>query len=312
YETAVKMAERLFPNGLQVKDNYKNVVIASGDSYPDALTATTTAYNYNAPLLLTQKGQLPKDTAEYLKKVNPSRIVIVGGTQTINEAVEKELEAFGKIKRISGLNRYGTSVENAKDLLRWIMDNNETKWVHGHFGDKGIVYLASGENFPDALAAASPAAVAGSPLLLTMKNQLPKEVKDFIIANKAKEVRVIGGTGSVSDAVIRELRDSNLTANRIAGLDRSATSVEIAKEFYPNANHVFVTSGAGYADALTGATLAAKEGSPVLLLPNADTVSDAVKAYLETYDVTSFTILGGTGTVSEKARTEINNIILGR
>lgn len=312
YATSVAIANKLFPNGLEKKDNYYNVVIASGEMYPDALTATTTAYNYNAPLLLVQKDAVPEAVAQYLKdvKVDNMRMIIVGGNSTISDATARELEKFGAIKRISGADRYATSVANAQDLLRMIMDNNETKFVHGHFGDHGIVYLASGENFPDALTAASPAAMYGSPLLLTEKDRVPAVVANFIRDSKVKEIRVIGGTGSVSNAVIDQLRGMNLTANRISGTDRTGTSLAIANQLFPNVHHVYITSGAGYADALTGATLAAKTGYPVILLPDANTVPEAVKEYFAKNNITSFTILGGKNTVTDAARKAINDLIL--
>lgn len=92
YETAVKIAEadRGTVPGI-VKGEADNIVIASGEAFPDALSAGYLAATKNAPILLTQKGRIPSTVLEFLKNYGAKNVFIVGGDAAVSASVESQL-----------------------------------------------------------------------------------------------------------------------------------------------------------------------------------------------------------------------------
>jgi lactocepin len=88
--------------------------------------------------------------------------------------------------------------------------------------------LASGEDPADALAGSFLGGLHASPVLLTQRDELPRVTLDALRSIGARTVHVLGGTASVSDAVVAALTDNGFTPNRIAGVDRFATAAAAA------------------------------------------------------------------------------------
>ena len=95
------------------------------------------------------------------------------------------------------------------------------------------VYVATGENFPDALGAASAAAVRGGPVLLVQKTSIPQVTKDELTRLHPDVIVVAGGTAVVSDAVVTQLQAYAPSVVRAAGANRYATAVEVSKSAFP-------------------------------------------------------------------------------
>jgi hypothetical protein len=83
YETAAAVSRYTFPNGAPL------AVVASGTSFPDALTAAP--FGVRGPILLTDKDRLPIATVNELKRLKVKEIIIVGGVAAVSAAVEAEL-----------------------------------------------------------------------------------------------------------------------------------------------------------------------------------------------------------------------------
>jgi hypothetical protein len=96
-----------------------------------------------------------------------------------------------------------------------------------------VVYVATGENFPDALGAASAAAVQGGPVLLVTKTAIPAETKAELTRLSPDVIYVSGGTAVVSDNVFNQLKAYAPTVTRVAGTNRYATAVEVSKSAFP-------------------------------------------------------------------------------
>ena len=96
-----------------------------------------------------------------------------------------------------------------------------------------VVYVATGENFPDALGAASAAAVNGGPVLLVTKDSIPAETKAELSRLSPDVIYVAGGTAVVSDAVFDELKAYAGSVVRVAGANRYSTAVEVSKSAFP-------------------------------------------------------------------------------
>lgn len=74
----------------------QTVILASGVTFPDALSCGPLAMLANAPILLTASDTLPKDTRAYFESHRDQikHIVLVGGQNSIHSAVEKEIAHF--------------------------------------------------------------------------------------------------------------------------------------------------------------------------------------------------------------------------
>ena len=87
YATAAAVADTFDP-GVDV------LYVATGENYPDALSVAALAGQQGAPVLLTQAGSLPTASAQAADRLNPDRIVVVGGTGAVSESVQEELEDY--------------------------------------------------------------------------------------------------------------------------------------------------------------------------------------------------------------------------
>ena len=149
-ETSVAISRDLYPDDTTATA----AVLARSDDFADALAGAPFAYERDAPLLLTDRAGLSPATAEELQRVLPSRAVVylLGGLGALHENVERDVQALGfTTRRLGGDSRFATAADIANESLRRAPD----------------VVVASGSSFPDALAASSPAARDGMPILLT-------------------------------------------------------------------------------------------------------------------------------------------------
>jgi putative cell wall-binding protein len=159
-------------------------------------------------------------------------------------------------------------------------------------------YIATGVNFPDALAGAAAAAAANAPTLLVTSSSIPQETRAELERLKPGRIVVLGGTSVVSATVESALHAyTSGSVIRIAGIDRYATAAAIsAATFSPGVAVAYVATGANFPDALGGAAAAGRQGAPVLLV--GDRVSPALAAELTRLAPAKIIILGGEGVVS--------------
>ena len=300
YATSVEVAKKAFG------EKYEgDVILASGDIYADALVANGLVGLKNQPLLLNGVSKLDKTVAQYLKDVKAKKVTIIGGNSAISGSVQDELEKLGlKTERISGSNRYDTSVK----VLQHFLKNNKATTE----GDVEKVFLASGENFADALVASVPAALYARPILLTAKDSLPKVVKDAIESKDygIKEVTVVGGTGAVSEKAYAQITVSNV--QRLKGQNRQLTAMAVANAYFTNAGQAIVVDGTNFADALAAGQLGWKIKAPILLSESKTVLGKDLAAYLRKNKMTEITIVGGTSSVSEGIGKELTDILVGK
>ncbi|WP_053216157.1 cell wall-binding repeat-containing protein [Guptibacillus hwajinpoensis] len=274
YKTAIEISK----DGWQ--DGADTVVLSRGYEFPDALAGAPLAYQLDAPILLTDDKILTKETADEIKRLGAKKVIILGSNNAVRPAVEKELINKGlKTERIGGEDRFETAQLIAKKL-----DSSS---------DKAVV--AYGYNFPDALAVAPYAAKEGMPILLTRDNKLPDYTKEALA--DTKETIVVGG----DDVVQKNVYDQLPGHKRLAGDDRYETAAEIIGYFDDKAQTGYVATGVNFADALTGAVLAAKNDSP-LLLAKKDQLSPFMEATITDLQTEQFVLLGGPDVVSVEDR----------
>lgn len=177
--------------------------------------------------------------------------------------------------RFSGRNRYEVGVE--------------TSWSFYDDESADAVVVAGGLAYADALAGGPLATSMGGPVLLTYPNALHSGVAaeiDRVLA-PGGTVYITGGTASVSNAVQAALTKPGRTVKRLAGSNRYAVAVAIAKEMDQLRGGVpgsaFVAGGTAFADALVAGPAAAHEDGPILL-SNGDLLPAATLSYLDSID----------------------------
>ena len=278
YETSVNISM----TGWLVSSDY--AVIATGENFPDALSAATLAKKYNAPILLTTPKTLDPGVEKELARLKVKYVYIIGGTGVISQNIQNLLESKGiKCTRLSGMDRYETSAAVANEI--------------GTTNIKGTVVVTTGENFPDALSIAPWAASNGVPILLTDVDSLSPSILSYINKNNITNTYVIGGTGAVSDSVMSTLKN----AKRIQGKDRYATNLAILNMFGSEFqfNKLYLATGNNFPDALSGSALAALTKSPIVL---ADVIPlQETKDYISSNisRLNDVFILGGQGVIPD-------------
>ena len=107
-----------------------------------------------------------------------------------------------------------------------------------------VVYIATGSNFPDALAAGPAAVQQKGPILLAQRTRLPDSTVAALQRLQPKRIVVLGSAGVVSEDVRTALESyTSGEVRRIAGPDRYATAVEISEAHFPTAPVVYLATG---------------------------------------------------------------------
>jgi cell wall-associated protease len=196
--------------------------------------------------------------------------------------------------RLCGATRYGTAAAISRAQFP---------------GTVETLVLASGEDFPDALAAGVLAHEVGGPVLLTRAGSLPPETADEISRLSPSEIIVVGGPGAVASSVAATARSiSGATVERVQGSDRYETALQIARELAERSGEppaaAVVASGEGFPDALSAVPMAASAGRPILLARSTD-VTWATRQGLDELGIEGVVIVGGPGVVGEAVASEL-------
>jgi putative cell wall-binding protein len=242
FDTSSLVSSKFFSPGVNV------VFVATGRSFADALAAGPAAQG-RGPMLITEPNEIPASIRGELRRLQPSSIVVLGGVTAISEKVKNDLRSFtsGEVTRVGGATRYDTAVEVSK-----------ARFSPG----VRVVYVATGENFADALVAGAASRGQG-PVLLTEKSSLPSVTRDEIERLRPERIVLLGGISAVSDAVLSSLHSiGNFPVERLAGPDRYATAaLVVSNASFDQRGIAIVATGEQYADALSAAPV----GAPVLL-----------------------------------------------
>lgn len=187
-----------------------------------------------------------------------------------------------KLTELKGTDRYQTAVEISKK----------------NFEKAETVILASGENFPDALAAASLAGIKNAPLLLTEKGGVPTVVKEEIQRLGAKNIILLGGEKAIDATVEKAFEGKEV--ERLAGADRYQTAAkitELVQKAHPEVKTVILADGRNYPDAMAVGSYAAKNGIGILLADGESLAKETAKAI---ENMEKVIIVGGEASVPEK------------
>lgn len=269
-ETAVAASQSSYGDGAAGA-----VVLARADTFPDALAGAPLAVAQQAPLLLTDPASLHPATETELRRVLPpgGTVHLLGGVTALSQATEERISALGyEITRYPGTDRFETAVLISEAL-----------------GTPQTVFVATGRNFPDALAAGAAAAEHGGVIVLTDDDRMVDVTADFLAAHPGVPRFAVGGPAAVADP----------DASPLVGADRYATALLVATEFFVAPVVVGVAVGTNFPDALSGDTHIARRRAPMLLV-EPDRLPASVATYL--HDNRSSILLvflyGGEGAIS--------------
>jgi putative cell wall-binding protein len=212
------------------------------------------------------------------------------------------------LTRLAGTDRYGT----AQDIATT------------GFATATTVILATGQNYPDALAASFLAGnqLGGAPILLTTTSTpIPSATLAALQTLKTKNVIIVGGTSAVGADVQSALGSTassnvlggDLIVTRISGATRYDTMEDIDTQTgtvvgtFNGKKTAFIATGLDFPDALGAGPISYAEKFPVILTdPN--TLSAQAQTTLTDLGIQQVLILGGTSAVSSAVQTSITTL----
>ena len=266
YETCVNISKKAYKSS-------EVAILASGQKIQDALASGGVAAKLKAPLLLTQKDRLPSVVLDELKRLNVKKIILVGGQESISRSLENQLDNIYKVERVSGRDRYETSIKLAEVI------NKDTKQEN---------IIVNG-NTVDALTAGAIAARLNRSIILTNGVNLPGGSSGVLKADSPNNI-IIGGPSSINI--------DGLKGDRLAGSDRYETSTKIAEKYYAGkTNKALLANGVNSIDALSAINLVVSENAPVLLTAY-DSLDNDVSKFLEN-NTNKVYVLGGYQSISD-------------
>ena len=276
YATAAMTSAEAFAPGVSV------AYVATGEAYPDALAGAAAAAADDAPVLLVRDDLVPMATAYELDRLQPGRIVLLGGTGSVDTAVMSLLDGYtqGGVTRLAGSDRYATAAAISRATFS---------------AGVPLVYVATGLDFADALAGSAAAAHLGAPILL-VGTTVPSATATELARLKPGRIVVLGGSGAVSEAVRGALvrYATSGRVDRVWGVDRYATAVALSRSVYGGASTLYLATGANFPDALAGAPL----GGPLLLVPG-NSAPQPVLDEAQRLGPSRVVVLGGSATISD-------------
>lgn len=244
--TAIAISRTAFPGGAS------EVYVARNDNPVDALAASVLP---NGPILLAPSaGNVPTDVFNEIKRLHPSKIVVLGGEGAISADVAGQLSTYtgvSNVVRLAGSNRVATAAAIAK---------------YGYPGGSAKVYVAdamgsNGLGSPDAAAAG---VLRDGPIVTVSGNAADIATAGATVkALGASQVVALGGEGVVPSSRLSQVAGGAATG-RIAGADRYLTAQAINRTVFPSASHVYLASGSDLVYPLISGSLS---DGPVLLVP---------------------------------------------
>jgi putative cell wall-binding protein len=197
--------------------------------------------------------------------------------------------------RIAGSDRYGTAVAMSKKV----------------YAPPNDVYLASGEDFPDALAA-GPVAAFGGPILLVGRTALPEVTKGEIQRLQPGTVTLVGGHGAISESIEQAVAKAvpNAAIVRVGGANRFDTAALLAEQMAQVQlwERMVLVSGAAFPDALAAGPLAAGIRGPLLLTAK-DELPQETRRVLELVKPRDIWLVGGPGVIGDSVIAELRLLL---
>lgn len=276
------------------------VVIATGEDFPDALSGSGLAGAVHGPLLLVRHDSLPASVTAEIVRLHAKKAYVLGSDRSVSNSVAAALSrppCSLAVTRLEGENRYAT----ARRIAQEIRNLSGTSI--------GTVFVARGDKFADALAAAPLAWATGSPVVLVKP---PSSRRELIGGDAGLAIWEIGATKAVvcgSEKAVSEATAHQLpvaTLVRVEGPDRYGTALALAKygvtEGIASWRYLCVATGLDFPDGLSGGAAAGSRHGLLLLTPTASlapTLTPALSANSDS--IWEVHVLGGESAVGSTA-----------
>jgi glucose/arabinose dehydrogenase len=223
------------------------------------------------------------------------RAVVVVGLVAVVLAVAAPDARAATTERIAGNDRYETSAKVSASAVP---------------AGRSVVYVASGTDFPDALATAPVAGARDTSVLLVQRDSVPPSIKTELTRIKPPTIHVVGGTSSVSDGVLTELKKYATNVDRISGATRYDTAATVSRSFFsPAVAYVYIVTGESFPDALAAGAAAVDRGA--VLLVKHDAIPDATAKELQRLTPQEIIVVGGTTAISSSVETALKQYTTG-
>lgn len=200
-----------------------------------------------------------------------------------------------RFSRFSGVNRY--------DTARLV--------AQATFGTNDLVVLATGEDFPDALAATYVAGIGLAPILLARRAALPEASAEALRSLQARRVEIVGGADAIGREVEDELRRRGYEVSRVGGATRYETAQAAAESGGTEAvgtveqvRTAVVATGEDFADALAAGPISYAQRLPTLLTARA-ALSPEARGALQRLRIGQILLPGGEEAVTANVQSEI-------
>ncbi|MDD5824217.1 MAG: S8 family serine peptidase [Firmicutes bacterium] len=301
-------------------DSCDTAIVATGESFPDALAATSLAGIHNCPVILTKSSTLSQQAAGEIQRLGVENVILIGGSDVVSNTVKSQIESIvgsGHVSRIYGATRYDTAVN---------IYNNGSGW-------SDTLIVTTGLSAPDSLSIAPYAYATKSPVFLAGPNgNLSSNVRAAISSGSFDKAIIIGSSSNVSESTENFLK-SQLGLNkvyRISGSTRYVTSSKIAKwacgedqnaPFSPDVilgySHVAIANGGdnAFPDGLSGGAFCGHNRSVMLLIDNSKTFSNNVtltdNVSIHIRDVELGYAIGSNGVISDSLLDSIESFFMG-
>lgn len=210
YATSVNIASYLDKSG--------EIVVATGDNFPDALSMAPVAAGKKIPILLTGKDRIPESVEKYIKENKITKTYIVGGTGVISDRVKDMLP---NPERLGGSDRYQT---NTKVIERFANDLNFN-----------TSYFSTGENFPDSLSGSGVAYRTSSPVILVSPYG-SRDTENLVSANLSsiRNIKIFGGYGAVNELSLQGILKEKYAASSSANIGNLGFAAQDGEWIYYN------------------------------------------------------------------------------
>ena len=286
YQTSVNVVDVF--RDLRGTGRLDNIILATGEDFPDALSGSYLSGQTGAPILLVKQSRAAK-VREYIREnvKEGGTVYVLGGTGAFPEDWLKGLEAF-HVVRLAGNTRYATNLAVLKAV--GIADGSE-------------VLIATGENYADSLSAAP----TGKPLFL-VKTKLTNAQKAFLkdLAGQDCTFTILGGTGAVSESIAEEIAAViGKSPERVSGKTRYETSSLIAERYFENSKYAVLAYGENFPDSLSGGPVAYMLDAPLLLVKPTNAGTKYARAYLQQKGIAEGLVLGGPALIDDDTVTNL-------
>lgn len=262
YKTSINVSKKTF-------NRSKIVIIASGDGYADALSASQLSVAMKAPILLNPSSKVDLDVLNEIHRLKCKEIIIIGGERSISPEVENEFRKVADVFRVSGRTRYDTSYK----IMR----------LAEKHGDFNKIVFVSGKSFPDAMSAVNIVKKKKALMLLTDGYWIPRVSLD-------KELYIIGDK--------KQMPLNGIVGLRISDIDRYRTSLKVARLCYKNPKKLILVNGKNFPDAMSAVALVSKLDIPIVLIKE-DSLIQGVEQYIVN-NVNNIFVVGGESSISSR------------